>query len=227
MTNFFRPNRSFYIGGAIVLTLAIILVFMNPTHQPPAAPMPVSHVTVKTALKAGEKAPDFTLRDHEGNPFTLSLALIDGPVVVTFFRGNWCPICAAQLKALDIEIQKFKDLGAQVVAISAQLPEETAQTHARFGITMPVLSDTGMAVTKLYGVEWQMPEAIRLKTEEFLQTKQQKKLADYNGDAGLSLPVPATYVITKNGTIAYAFADEDYKQRAHPATLLQALQALQ
>lgn len=227
MTRFFRPSRNFYVGAAIMLTLATILVFMNPQHKPPATPMPVSHVTVKTALKAGEKAPDFTLRDHEGNPLTLSLALIDGPVVVTFFRGNWCPICAAQLKALDIEIEKFKDLGAQVVAISAQLPDETAQTHARFGITMPILSDTGMAVTKLYGVEWQMPEAIRLKTEEFLQAKQQKTLADYQGDAGLSLPVPATYVIAQDGTVVYAFADKDYKQRAHPTTLLQALQAIQ
>lgn len=221
-----RINRNFVTGAAIAVALAIVLIFMNPTHKAPSVLMPVSHVTWKTALKAGETAPDFTLRDQDGNPFTLSLALMDGPVVVTFFRGNWCPICAAQLKQMDLNLEKFKDLGAQVVAISAQLPEDTAETHERFGIRMPVLSDTGMAVTRLYGVEWIMPDDVREKTQAYVKDATDKSLAAINGDNGLALPVPASYVISKSGVVVYAYADENYRDRAETETLLQALEAL-
>lgn len=222
-----RVNRHFVTGAAIVFALGFVLVFMNPSHDVPPTPMPDSHVTWETALKAGEKAPDFTLRDQDGNPFTLSLALMDGPVVMTFFRGNWCPICAAQLKKLDMDLEHYSRLGAQVVAISAQLPEDTAETHERFGIRMPVLSDTGMAVTKLYGVEWTMPEEVREKTDAYVQDATDRTLAEINGDAGLTLPVPATYVIAEDGTIAYAYADENYRERANSLVLQQALQALE
>lgn len=221
-----RLNRHFITGAAIVFALAFVLIFMNPSHQAPPTPMPDSHVTWAPALKAGEKAPDFTLRDQDGNPFTLSLALMDGPVVITFFRGNWCPICAAQLKKLDTDLEQFKDLDAQVVAISAQLPQDTAETQERFGIRMPVLSDTGMAVTKLYGVEWAMPENVRAETDAYVQDATDRSLAEINGDTGLTLPVPATYVIAENGTIVYAYADENYRNRAESLILQQALRAL-
>lgn len=228
MTGFFRFNRNFYLGGAVTLALLTILVFMNPTHNAPPTPMPDSHVTWEKALKAGTKAPDFTLRNHNGEPFTLSLALEKGPVVLTFFRGNWCPICAAQLKQIELERPAFEALGAQVVAISAQLPEQTAETQGKFGISFPVLSDTGFAVTKLYGVDWAMPEKTRQFTEDFIaQNNGGQTLVDFDGGDGLILPVPATYVIAQDGTIVYAYANENYKERAANKTLLQALRALQ
>jgi peroxiredoxin len=127
---------------------------------------------------------------------------------------------------MDMELEKFKAEGAQVVAISAQLPEDTAQTQERFGIGMPVLSDIGMAVTELYGIEWEMPVEIREKTNAFVKDATDRGLADLQGDEGLSLPIPATYVIDENGVIAYAYADENYRERVSNDTILRALRAL-
>ena len=221
-----RVKRTYITGAAIAFALLFVFIFMNPARQIPATPMPVSQVTVSTALKAGELAPDFSLTDHNGDTFTLTEALENGPVVMTFFRGNWCPICAAQLRKLDMQREKIEALGGQIVAISAQLPKDTAETQKRFSIEMPVLSDTGMAVTKLYGVEWQMPDDVREKTTAYVEEAEGRTLSEINGGTGLTLPVPATYVIDQNGVIAYAFVNVDYRVRADEEKIFQALKAI-
>ena len=187
---------------------------------------PASHHNYPGALGAGAKAPNFSLKDHHGQTYNLKNALAKGPVVLTFFRGNWCPLCAAHLAKIETIQTELSTLGAQSVAISAQTPEKTAQTQSNFGITFPVLSDEQMRVTKAYGVDWEIPQKEREKFSAWLDKTTSHKLNHYQNTEAYTLPVPATYVIAPSGDIVYAHVDENYKNRAEPELILQALRRI-
>mgnify|MGYP005840056781 CR=1 FL=1 len=222
----------------IVLFLAASLIavglFMHFTNQPmPEQPtyqtkahLPQSHVKYAGALGVGEEAPRFALPDHNGEVFSLEKALEKGPVVLTFFRGNWCPICAAHLKSLSLAKDKVNAHGGQLVALSAQTPAKTALTQQQFGIDFPVLSDPEMQVTKAYGVGWQIPEEDRPDFKAWLDKTTGQSLNDYQVTGEYTLPVPATYVIAPGGEVIYAHVDEDYRDRAEPEKIIEALKAI-
>ena len=166
------------------------------------------------ALKAGQTAPDFTLPDASGQMVTLSGLLAHGPVVLTFYRGDWCPYCNLTLRAYQAVLPDITALGATLVAVSPQDADHTQLTVEHKALTFPVLSDRGNAVARQFGLVWSIPED---------QRATMTKLPDYNGDETWELPVPGTFVIAPDRTIRLAFADADWTHRLEPADILAAL----
>jgi peroxiredoxin len=173
------------------------------------------------ALKAGDRAPDFTLPDARGGPLRLKNLLATGPVVLSFYRGSWCPYCNLELRALQQALPEITRLGAKLVAVSPQTPDESLSTAEKNALAFPVLSDLGSGAAKAFGIAYDLAEELRP-----IYTRFGHALPDKNGDESWVLPIPATYVIDKDGTIALAFVDVDYRSRLEPAEILAALQAL-
>lgn len=174
----------------------------------------------EAALKPGSQAPDFTLPDALGNPVSLSELLADGPVVLTWYRGGWCPYCNLYLNALQERIAEFEATGATLVAISPEINSKAMLTVEASDITFPVLSDQGNTVAEAYGIVFSLPENLHALYESRL------KLSEYNGDQEGKLPLSATYVIDRDGTIVWAFLDVDYTKRAEPADVVFAIEQL-
>lgn len=172
------------------------------------------------ALCAGAPAPDFTLTGAHGEIVTLSKLLRLGPVVVSFYRGGWCPYCNLELRALQAALPQITARGAALVAISPELPDESLSTAERNALAFPVLSDTGSRVARDWGIAFDLAEELRP-----IYTRFGHALPDRNGAADWVLPVPATFVIAENGIVRLAFVDTDYRNRLEPEAVLGALDA--
>ncbi len=175
----------------------------------------------KNSLKVGEKAPDFTLPDTFGKQITLSELLQHGPVVVTFYRGEWCPFCNLQLHAYQDILPQIKALGASLVAISPQTPDHSLSTIEKKELTFTVLSDVGNTVARKYKIVFALPEQFRT-----LYTSIGSDVPTFDGDQSWELPMPGTFIIARDGTIRLAFVHEDHTRRLEPAALLDSLRAL-
>ena len=173
------------------------------------------------ALKVGERAPDFTLPNALGGPVTLSRLLEQGPAVVTFYRGEWCPYCNLQLRAYQAILARIRDTGATLVATSPQTPDQSLTTAEKKGLTFPVLSDAGNAVARRYGLVFALAEALRP-----LYTRSGLDLLTFNGDASWELPIPGTFIVAQDGAVRLAFVDADYTHRLEPEDLLAGLRAV-
>jgi peroxiredoxin len=172
-------------------------------------------------LKAGDPAPDFRLPDVRGCQVRLRDLLAKGPVVVSFYRGGWCPYCNLELRALQNALPEIKQLGAQLVAISPQTPDESLSTAEKNELEFAVLSDIGSATAKAYGIAFDLTEELRP-----IYSRLGHALPDKNGDDSWILPIPATYVIDKDGIVALAFVDVDYRNRLEPAEIVATLKTL-
>lgn len=175
-----------------------------------------------TALREGDRAPDFALPDAKGGVVSLSSALAHGPAVVTFYRGGWCPYCNLQLRSYQALLPELASLGASMLAISPQLPDGSLSTAERESLTFDVLSDVGNGVARQFGLVYPLPQELRNALRS-----NNKALPDINGDDSWELPVPATYVIAQNQSISLAFIEIDYRQRLAPQQLLDALREQQ
>lgn len=173
------------------------------------------------ALKAGDLAPDFALSGVDGRTIRLSALLRDGPVVVSFYRGGWCPYCNLELRALQSVRLQVQALGAQLVAISPQTPDESLSTAEKNALAFPVLSDVGSHAARSFGIAFDLADELRPIYARFGHA-----LPDRNGDDSWVLPIPATYVIAKGGRIVLAYVDTDYRNRLDPTEVVQALQSL-
>jgi peroxiredoxin len=175
----------------------------------------------RRAIKAGDRAPDFRLPDARGGHVQLRDLLAKGPVVVSFYRGGWCPYCNLELRALQNALSAIRQLGAELVAISPEMPDESLSTVEKNELAFPVLSDIGSATAKRYGVAFDLADELRP-----IYTRSHHALPDKNGDDSWILPIPATYVVDMNGTIALAFIDVDYRNRLEPTEIVAALESL-
>ena len=175
----------------------------------------------KNACKIGDKAPDFSLNGTSGHTIALAELLNKGPIVVTFFRGEWCPFCDLELRAYQKDLAKFTAHGASLVAISPQSAGNNASTAKNKSLGFEVLADPGNKVAKAYGIAFSMSAA-----EQELYKDFGTDLPSINGAADWDLPVPATFVIDRAGRIAWAHVDSNYTTRAEPADVLAALAAL-
>jgi len=170
------------------------------------------------SLKAGETAPDFTLPDAHGDRVNLVDTLEHGPVVLSFYRGGWCPYCNLELQALQQALPEIQELGAQLTAVSPELPDQTLSTAEKHALAFAVLSDHGNRAAKDFGIVFTLPEILRP-----IYTQFGIDLPAWNGDDSFELPMPATYVIDRNGIILEGFVSADYTQRMEPEKILDIL----
>ncbi len=176
---------------------------------------------LETALKGGDRAPDFSLYDARGERVRLSALLRRGPVVLSFYRGGWCPYCNLELRALQAVLPDITALGATLVAVSPETPDESLSTAEKDDLTFAVLSDVESKVAKAFGIAFDLADALRP-----IYSRLGHALPDRNGDESWTLPLPATYVIDRDGNIALAFLDVDYRNRLEPADIVNTLAAL-
>jgi len=173
------------------------------------------------ALKAGERAPGFVLADANGLRVRLDDLLRTGPVVLSFYRGGWCPYCNLELRALQARLPELAALGASLVAISPETPDESLSTSERNALAFPVLSDAGNHVARRFGIAFDLAEDLRPIYARFGHA-----LPEKNGDESWTLPVPATFVIDRDGAVALAFVDVDYRNRLEPDEIVAAVRSL-
>ncbi|MFF4950483.1 peroxiredoxin-like family protein [Streptomyces chattanoogensis] len=173
------------------------------------------------ALNVGGSAPRFSLPAADGTTVTLDALLADGPVVLTFYRGAWCPFCNFALRALQQRLGEITARGARLVAVSPQIPDESLSLTEKHALGFPVLSDLGCDTAKQYGLSFDLPEDLAAVYESLGFDLQR-----VNGGHPHTLPIPATYVIDRDATVRWAFVDTDYKTRAEPSDILAALDEL-
>lgn len=174
------------------------------------------------ALDLGETATSFVLPNQHGKSISLDDLLKNGPVVVTFYRGSWCPYCNLQLRALQARLGDIHALGAQLVAISPQVPDESLTKDEICAMEFYVLSDQNATVAAQYGVAWQVPEFL----SEHMRVDRKLDLDVINNGNGSILPIPATFVIGRDGIVKWRFVDVDYRTRSEPDDIIEALKCL-
>lgn len=175
-------------------------------------------------ITIGSTAPDFTLPNADGEEKTLSELLQNGPVILSFYRGGWCPYCNDQLYAYQQILPEFEELGAQLVAISPEKPESAQDTMSKNYVTFEILSDEANKVARNYDLIWTVPEDKREGFSTWLKDETGQTLAEFNGIDNYELPIPATFVIAQDGTVVYVFKEEDYKLRAKNEDIIKALE---
>lgn len=173
------------------------------------------------ALKVGAKAPNFCLPNVQGGTFELSTQLSKGPVVVTFYRGGWCPFCDLTLRAYQANLSGIRLLSADLVAISPQTEDYSISAAEKKELKFPVLSDLHNAVARQYGIVFQLTTAWRE-----LQTKFGNPMPKFNGDESWELPIPATFVLDRHGTVRLRHLDPDYRRRLEPDEILRSLREI-
>ncbi len=173
------------------------------------------------AVKVGDRAPLFELPDAHGRPVRLADRLLDGPVVLSFYRGAWCPFCNLELRALENRREELEALGASLVAVSPQAPDFSQLSESLNDLHFSVLSDAGNTVARQFGIVTETPEAIRHH-----QAEQGLDVADVNADGTRELPTPATYVIDQEGIVRYAYLNREYRYRADPDEVVEAVRAV-
>ncbi|MCA8909385.1 MAG: AhpC/TSA family protein [Rhodospirillaceae bacterium] len=170
------------------------------------------------AKTVGDTAPAFTLNDPDGNPVSSAELLKQGPLVVSFYRGVWCPYCNMELQALQAALPAFQARGATLVAISPQTAPNSRKSVRQNSLGFSILSDTGNDVAAAFGLRFAMPDYL-----VDLYKGLKNDLPSFNGDPSWTLPMPARYVIGQDGTILYAEVNPDYTRRPEPEDMLPVL----
>jgi peroxiredoxin len=172
----------------------------------------------KTALKAGDRAPPIVLTNAKGAIVDIKSLLGRGPVIVTFYRGGWCPYCNLELRAFQQVLPEIKAAGASLVAIGPEKPDDTLATAGKNELDFEVLSDVGQKVGRAFGLVYSFSDELKWAYREF-----GLDIPGKNGADEWALPISATYVIGRDGQIIYAYTDADYRDRAEPAEVLKVL----
>lgn len=176
---------------------------------------------IDRSLKVGDKIPNFTLPNAVGKTVEMQSLLTNGPVVIAFYRGQWCPYCNLELRTLQNHLPQFQELGANLVAISPQTPDNSLSTTEKNELTFEVLSDEKNSVAREFGLVFEVPEKLRPIYQNF-----GIDLPAHNGDETFELPIAATYVIDTDGTVVNAFVDVDYTKRQDPEEIVGTLEAV-
>ncbi|HKI25649.1 MAG TPA: peroxiredoxin-like family protein [Candidatus Sulfotelmatobacter sp.] len=174
--------------------------------------------TAANILPVGAKAPQFELQDHDGKLVSSSDLLSEGRLVLCFIRGRWCPFCVGQMEAMNLVLPQIEQAGAALVAISPQTVKQSYFMHDQQKLRFPLLSDAGNKVARQFGLAHRVPSA-----QEAVYRRAFVNLPLANGDDSWELPIPATYILDRDGTVLYASANEDYTVRPEPAEIVEFL----
>ncbi len=168
------------------------------------------------ALKVGAELPALTLSDATGRPVDLRALNASGPLVIVFYRGGWCPYCNLELRDWQRLLPQLHELGATLMAISPQTPDNSLSTAEKNELAFPVLSDSSLAAAQAFGIAFTLsPELVALYSQVG------NDLPTLNGNGKWVLPIPATYVIDAIGHVMLAHVEADYRERAEPLQVLE------
>ena len=171
------------------------------------------------SASAGSAAPAFSLPNVHGEPVASESLWAEGSTVISFYRGGWCPYCNIELRALQERLPEIEALGARLVAITPETPDNALTTQEKNEIAFEVLSDGGNQVASAFGLTFRLPDAVN----DLYKGQFGIDIEASNGEASQTLPVPATFVIGKGGKVLKAFVDADYTKRAEPDEIIAAL----
>lgn len=174
------------------------------------------------AISVGQQAPNFELPNPNGEIISLEQLLTKGPVIVTFYRGSWCPYCNLQLRALQARLEEINALDATLVAISPQVPDGSMTKDEISKMDFTVLSDQDAKIASQYGVAWEVPTFLL----EHMRIDRNLDLETINNGNGSVLPIPATFVLDRHGIITWRYVDVDYRTRSEPDDVIKALKKL-
>jgi peroxiredoxin len=183
-------------------------------HAQSVAELKARHFSANI-LPVGTKAPAFELPDHDGKLVASSDLLQRGRLVICFIRGRWCPFCVGQLEAMNLVLPFLENAGASLVAISPQTVKQSYFMHDQHKLRFPLLSDAGTKIARQFGLSYRVPPA-----QESVYRRAFVNLPFTNGDDSWELPIPATFILDRDGTIIWASANEDYTERPEPADLV-------
>ncbi len=173
------------------------------------------------ALKVGQKIPEFRLNNHQNRTISSTELLGKGPLIISFYRGSWCPCCNLELNALQTYNDKFSMLGARLVAITPELPDGTLSSIEKHSLSFQVLTDIDNRLAEKFGLVFTLPDKLKEVYKSF-----GFDLEKSNGNNRWQLPIPATYIVRPDGIIEYAFVNADYTKRLEPETILARLEKM-
>lgn len=173
------------------------------------------------ALREGDMAIDFSLPNAKGETMRLYTLLEKGPLVLNFYRGGWCPFCNLEFKALHDILPQINELGASLVGVSPELPDNSLDTVEKHQLQFEVMSDVGNKIAREYGIVMNVPAVMRPLYQEW-----GIDLIQANGDDSWELPIPATYIIGSDGRIVSAYINRNYTERMEPTDIIKVLKSL-
>ncbi len=171
---------------------------------------------VENALKVGDQAPSFQLSNPKGELVSLNSLLEKGNLIVSFIRGNWCPFCDITFRHLQNTTESLNEASSNIIVISPQLPEKSAQLIKENGYDFEMLYDKDNLVAKQFGIAFKLSEELKGLYQNVFQIP----LEEFNGNSDWELPIPATFVIKKDGNISYASINPNWLERAEPSEYL-------
>ncbi|MFZ0758381.1 MAG: peroxiredoxin-like family protein [Candidatus Sulfotelmatobacter sp.] len=172
----------------------------------------------ESILPVGAKVSEFQLQDHDGKTVSSADLLAKGRLVLCFIRGRWCPFCVAQMEAMNLVVPEIEQAGAMLAAASPQTVQQSFFMRDQHKLRFPLLSDAGNKVARQFGLTYRVPDE-----QQAIYQRVFVNLPFVNGDDSWELPIPATYIIGRDGTVLYASANEDYTERPEPEEIVRFL----
>ncbi len=205
----------FIAEGASWLPTNLLQDLLSPIRQL------INSGAAENALKERAQAPDFALPDARGNAVRLSHLLTQGPVIMIFYRGQWCPYCHLALRAYQQALPHLQARGASLVAISPQTPHHSRAMAEKLDLTFALLSDRGNQVARQFGLVFTIDEAVRGAHKQVCAD-----LPAFNGDNSWELPMAGTFLVDQSGTVRLAFVHPDFTRRLDPLVVIARLKEL-
>jgi peroxiredoxin len=189
-------------------------------HARTVAELRERHVSANIQ-SVGTKAAQFGLQDQDGRIVSSSDVLTKSRLVLCFIRGRWCPFCVSQMEAMNLVVPQIAEANATLVGISPHTVKQSFFMHDQHKLRFPLLSDAGNKLARQFGLTYRVPDF-----QQAVYRRSFVNLPFTNGDESWELPIPATYILERDGTVLYASANEDYTERPEPADVLRTLQGV-
>lgn len=213
-----RPLREIFAERKELIA-KYVLSETRAVHAQAVAELRAKHLAANI-LPVGAKAPEFELQDHNGKIVSSDDLLAREKLVLCFIRGRWCPFCVGQMEAMNLIVPQIEQARASLVAISPQTVKQSFFMHDQHKLRSPLLSDVHNNVARQFGLTYRVPPA-----QEAVYRRAFVNLPFTNGDDSWELPIPATYILDREGAVLYASANEDYTERPEPADIVATLRA--